>query len=143
MRVRPCFLAHRLYRRIHFFWILETWNDALSQITTNQRFPARVAPRSKWLRNARPGRVGIPVAAPDIDCPVAYPQRAVDDEGPWISLLKASPCRNALRISLPREGAQTRHFQRREPTLVLVDDLHIVAFGEAVYESIESRFFWA
>ena len=53
MRVRPCFLAHRLYRRIQRIRILEIWKGALSQITTSQRFPARVAMRSNQLRNAR------------------------------------------------------------------------------------------
>ena len=53
MRVRLCFPAHLLYRRIQFFRILEMWKGALSQITTSQRFPARVAMRNNPFRNAR------------------------------------------------------------------------------------------
>ena len=53
MRVHPYFLTHRLYLRIQFFSILEMWKPALSQITTSQRFPARVAMRSNQFRNAR------------------------------------------------------------------------------------------
>ena len=92
---------------------------------------------------ARPGGVGVAIAAPDFYGPVFGSQRTVDDEGSWVALLEASPRRDTMGISLRREGAQTWHRQRREPTLVLIHDLDAVALGEAFYESLNARFFWA
>ena len=86
---------------------LRDMKGGLSQITTSQHFPARVAMRSNQFRNTRVRAcgVGMSVAASHFHRPVLRSQRAVDSEGLRVALLEVPSRRNAMWVSLRREGA--------------------------------------